>query len=256
VETSLAARPRTVDSAIPGAASSALNTLAELTSTIVPVLYEVGEKTWPRLCEYRRKRWGVIGPEITVHEILPRRFTVMLRRYDLATMWPSWRLEAAGPVEFFEWDDSGRILGSYGVRYSVLSVAPVVDEQSDVAGVTINSRSATGVGGMVNAIDARIDSAAFVRAISGPDIASALRAVAGKPRVEEFRPGISPTSEYFEVVSRQNKSAYFEARGANEYLGPEWTPVSIRNAFRNPAIRAVVLGNPSEPTLVPEPAGH
>ena len=42
---------------------------------------------------------------------MPVRYKILLRRYDLATLNPSWRLEAGGAVQLFDWDDSGRITG-------------------------------------------------------------------------------------------------------------------------------------------------
>jgi len=95
-----------------------------------------------------------------------------------------------------------------------------------------------------------------VRSHDPVKIAEAVRAVAGSPRAEEFRPGMEPTAAYFQVLQLENKASYFLRHGANEYVGTGWTPDSIRKAFHNPVVRALVIGNPAEPTLTPEPMEH
>ena len=233
-----------------------LRVLSELASKLVPVLYETGEKTWPREREYTRRKWGVFGPEEVVRESRPRRFAVLLRRCDLANLRPCWRLEAGGPVEFFEWDQSGRVHGTYGIRYSVISAAPVVDENGIICGFAVNARSSTGGDGTIRAIDARVDSAVFVRSVDANDVISAVRGCAGKPRTEDSRPGMEPTSDFFHVLRYENKTDYFLRRGANQYVGAGWTPASVQDALMVPGARALIIGHPDEPSLTPEPADH
>ena len=67
---------------------------------------------------------------------------------------------------------------------------------------------------------------------------------------------MDPPPELFVLLRRENKSAYFLNRGANEYVGGKWTVDSVGDAVAAPGIRAVCLGHPDEPSATPEPAGH
>jgi hypothetical protein len=235
---------------------SPLRVLSEIAPPIVPILYQLAERTWPRIRESTRRRFGVIGPEERVKEELPVRYRILLRRYDLATLNPSWRLEAGGPVELFDWDDSGRITGSYGFRYPVFSISPVYDEVGRMAGLAVNGRPSTREDGALDAIDARMDSAAFVRSSDIGVLSSALGSLAGKPRIEEARPGMEPTHGYFDVLQRVEKSSYLVSRGVNEYVSPGWNPETLAASFDDASVRAVWIADPNGPSATPMPERH
>ncbi|HEV3309065.1 MAG TPA: hypothetical protein VG815_00875, partial [Chloroflexota bacterium] len=230
--------------------------LAAVAPEVVPALYKLAERTWPRQRETTRRKFGFIGPEETVREDMPVRYKVLMRRYDLATLRPSWRLEAGGPVELFEWDDSGKITGRYGFRYPVYSICPVFDESGHWSGFGLSGRPPSRDDGALNAIDARLECLAYVRSTNVSELLEALKAQEGKPRIEEARPGMAPTEEFTNVLQHDNKRTYLTNRGVNEYLGPGWTPDTIRLAFRNPRVRAVWIADPKGPNATPTPQEH
>ncbi len=236
--------------------------LCGIAPEVVPVLYFLGDQSWPSP-RVRVRRKGLLDALVPA-ATRPPRFKVLLRRYDLGTLQTEWRLEAAGPVEFFDWDDSGRITGNYGYRYPVYSVRPVFDELRSVpvgssvvsfashngrslvhSGFAINCRPLRESKGYCTAIDARIEAPVYVRSNSTIDLIKDLREVAGKPRLEEGRPGISPTDAYFDLMELVNREEYFRTWGYNEYVSPGWNPESLMMSFYDPAVRAVWLPNPS-----------
>jgi hypothetical protein len=239
-----------------GAEQTPLHVLSDIAPSLVPVLYELADKTWPGTRETARKRFGAFGPTERVREELPVQYRVLLRRYDLGTLDPCWRLEAGGPVEVFDWDDSGRITGPYGFRYPVYSVAPVYDEVGRLAGFGLNGRPSTRDDGALASIDARMECASFVRSTDAGAVSAALRALAGRPRTEETRPGMAPTHAYFDVLQRVDKRLYLANRGVNQYVSPGWTPETIRAAFDDPAVRALWIADPDGPSATPEPQEH
>lgn len=230
-----------------------LDVLSELAPALAPVFYEMGERVWPRDRESTKPRFGLAGGRETARETGPRRFAVLLRKRDLFTLDLNWRLEAGGPVEFFEWEDSGTVTGSYGVRYPVISVAPVLDESRRWSGFAICPRTAGSPGGALSAIDARLDSHAFVRSMDSAEIARTLREAGLGPRVEEARPGMAPTELYFQTIRNEDRRGYFLSRGANDYVSPGWTPETIRQAFRNPRVRALRIASQTEASETPAP---
>lgn len=233
-----------------------LKILSEIASEVVPVLYDIAAKTWPPGRESTHRRFGVVGPQQQVRKVLPPQYRVLLRRYDLATLRPNWRLEAGGLVDFFEWDDSGRIYGSYGYRYPLYSVSPVFDELGNWSGFGLNGRPSNRKDGALSAIDARLACDAYIRSTDAGDAVSALRTLMGRPRVEEERPGIAPALAYIEVLQRDNKRLYFLNRGVNQYVGPGWTPETLRQAFLPRWVRAVWIADPNAPSATPTPEGH
>lgn len=233
-----------------------LTILSEIAPLVVPALYQFAEHTWPRETEIERKRFGIVGSTVRVKAELPPRYRIVLRRYDLATLDSSWRLEAGGPVDLFEWDESGRVTGFYGFRYHVLSISPVYDELGHPAGFAINGRPSNREDGALSSIDARIDTTAFVRSTDPTDLISTLRLPHLVPRIEEVRPGMAPTAGYANVLRQMDKRAYLTSRGVNEYVSPGWTPDTLRKAFEHPAIRALWIADPSGPSATPKPEHH
>lgn len=233
------------------AGSSPCHILCSIAPEIVPVLREMAEETWPRHTYREERRWGFVGPLRRVRVDLPDRFRILLRRYDPFTVKPDWRVEAGGPVEFFEWDDSGRIVGPYGIRMPVYTVRPVYDHVGSWSGFGVNCRSCQGPGGRLMALDARLDCPLYVRSRNSSDLLESLYSIRGRPRFEEARPGLSPTDPYFDLMQRINRRTYFESRGANQYLGPGWTPETLEQVFSDPEVRAVWLGDESPPAPSP-----
>jgi hypothetical protein len=225
--------------------------LCRMAPHVVRTLYELGERTWPQTSRPAPPgRFSFATAKPTIAPL----FRVIMRRKDLGTLQESWRLECGGPVEFFEWDDSGAIRGSYGVRYPVYSVMPVFDESGQWSGFGLNSRRA-GTEHM-QALDARVDCAAFVRSTNPEELVAGLRSLAGKPRIEEIRPGVSPTSEYIDLMLSANRRSYFTNRGVNQYIGPLWTPESLDHVFDEPEVRAVWIAHPDRPGATPKPEKH
>lgn len=239
-----------------GDARSPADVLTEIAPVVVPILYQMAEWTWPRQREQVRKRFGIVGPEQRVREELPAQYKILLRRQDLATLRPSYRLEAGGPVEFFDWDESGRVGGAYGIRYPVYSICPVYDEVGNWSGFALNGRPSTRNDGCLSAIDARLECALFVRSTDPTDLISAFKSLDGKPRVEEARPGMEPTRQYFDLLQRENKQLYMINRGANQYVGPGWTSNTLRLALEEPWVRAIWISDPKGPNATPTPSGH
>lgn len=235
---------------------SPLGILSEAAPSVVPVLYELAARSWPLTTEVERRRFGFFGPTQREKLVMPPRFKILLRRYDLATLNPSWRLEASGPIECFEWDDSGKIMGSYGFRYPVISVVPVYDERNHPVGFAVNGRPSNRPDGALGAIDARIDTAAFIRSTNVDELLPVLRSPDLRPRIEEARPGVAPTWAYVEVLKQLDKGAYISSKGANEYVSPGWTPQTLRSAFDHPAVRSVWVADPSGPSATPKPEHH
>jgi hypothetical protein len=234
--------------------------LCGIAPEVVPVLYFLGDHSWPSP-RVRPRRRGLLDRFITPSTPAPR-FKVFLRRYDLGTLQTEWRLEAAGPVEFFDWDDSGRITGNYGYRYPVYTVRPVFDEvrvlpagSSAVSfasedgrslihsGFAINCRPLQDSRGYCTTIDARIDAPVYIRSNSTMDLVKGLKDVVGRPRIEEGRPGISPTNAYFDLMEHINREEYFRSWGYNEYVTPGWTPETLMAVFYYPAVRALWVPN-------------
>ena len=237
-------------------ATSPLAILANIAPAVVPMLYELADHAWPPVRDIVAKRFGVFGPPRRVRRKDPPGNRVVLRRFDLATIRPNWRLEAAGPVELFDWDDSGRVIGSYGFRYSVYTVYPVFDENREAIGFGINGRAPSTGDGTMSAIDARLNCESFVRSTDAKAVNAALRSVAGKPRTEESRPGMDPTDGYFDVLQHENKRSYLTTLGVNQYISPGWTSESVQDAFEDPSVRALWIGDPNRPSATPEPEAH
>jgi hypothetical protein len=95
----------------------------------------------------------------------------------------------------------------------------------------------------LRAVDARMDCAKYVGFTTPEMVIDALRALQGRPRTEEARPGYAPTAELYDILHGQmKKETYFCSYGANSYLSPGWTPETISYVFMDPSIRAVWLG--------------
>lgn len=229
--------------------------LAQIAPEAVPVLYDLAEGTWPPQSRSKGKTFSPVRPIGAAIPATSPRYRVLLRRRDLTTLATSWALEAGGPVEFFEWDDSGRILGPYGVRYPLYSVVPVFNERLHWCGFGINGRTGRW-GGRMRAIDARIDCPVYVRSTNTADLIEGLRSVRAHPRVEEARPGLSPTNAYFDLMLRENRRTYFEARGVNQYIGPGWTSEALERAFEDRHVRAIWIAHPDRPSATPAPEKH
>lgn len=223
-----------------------------LAPALAPALEEIARQTWPREVRVREKRFVVFGPTEVVTEEVPPRFRIIVRRRDLFTLEEDWRIEAGGPVEFFEWDESGAIVGAYGVRYPSYSVRPVYDEAGAWAGLGLNCRSIQVGEAYLRTVDARVTCAEYVRSAGVPDVIAGLKNLQGRPRVDEARPGLRPTHELYDVLLRENKRTYFESRGVNQYVGPGWTRETLFHAFDDPSVRAVWIGD-REP---PKPERH
>ena len=233
--------------------------LCAIAPDVVPVLQSMGDATWPSERRLERRPKGLLST-LTPEPTLAPPFKVLLRRHDVGTLRTDWRLEAAGPMGFFEWDDSGRITGNYGYRYPVYSVRPVFEQRQPSrssapapgfalgdgrtlfhAGFAINCRPLLGSHSHVTPIDARIDAPVYVRSNAPTEVVHGLSEVTGKPRVEEGRPGISPTDAYFDLMEQVNRTRYFQTWGYNEYISPGWNSESLMNVFADPSVRAVWL---------------
>lgn len=223
---------------------------------VVPVLYRIAGSTWPQVVRSTRRKYGLVGPKETVQETLSPQYKVLLRRYDLATLTTSWRLEAGGPVEFFDWDASGRVRGAYGIRYAFYSICPAFDEVEGWSGFGLNGRQSDRLDGAMSAISARLDCPEYIRSHHASDVVAGLESLRGRPRVEEARPGMAPTDGYFDVMQRENREAYLKNRGVNQYIGPGWSPETLVQTFRDPTVRAVWIADPDLPSATPVPSQH
>jgi hypothetical protein len=217
--------------------------LIQITPRIVPVLKCIAEQTWPaRTYVEKRRRLFLLGPEERIVREGPPRYRIILRRYDLGTLRLDWRLEANGPMELLDWDDSGRVEGAYGFRYETYTIRPVYDEIEQFCGFGVNCRLLHDPEGVLHAVDARIDCSTFVHSRDIDALAAALMEIQGRPRVEEGRPGYAPTHEYAELIRRHvNKRAYFLSYGVNAYVSPGWTAEGLEQVFADPRVRAVRL---------------
>jgi len=239
VDTALVDRDRTD--------SSPCAILCHVAPHVLPTLHALAERTWPSEIAVSQRRWGVLGKTEIVRERVGPRYRIILRRRDLSTLEEDWRLEAGGPVEFFDWDASGRILGPYGIRYPNYSIRPVFDEMGRWCGFALNARPLVGPERRLQAVDARLDAPVFIRSTEVSDLVEALSSLEGKPRIDESRPGLDPTHAYFDLLRMCQRETYFKSRGVNAYVPRGWTPDTLQELFGDSGVRAVWLGEEDAP---------
>ncbi len=232
-------RASTINSELP--TKSPCEILARIAPEVAPVLLELGQQAWSPKSQ-RQSTVAQSGRLEPVHGSTPGPFKVLMRRYDLSTLRTDWRLEAAGPMQLLEWDESGRVNGPYAFRYQVYTIRPVFDDDGFHCGYGVNCRFLRQDQSVYEPVDARMDCAVFVRSTDLIDLLAGLRSVDGSPRTEEGRPGLAPTDAYFELMQHINRTNYFLTWGFNEYVAPGWSADTLVEVFRNPEIRAVWLG--------------
>ncbi|HZT97798.1 MAG TPA: hypothetical protein VFB34_13265 [Chloroflexota bacterium] len=214
--------------------SSPSGILCRVAPAVAPLLRSMARRTWS-LPESHQSSGAVSQG---AHDP----FKILLRKRDLATLRIDWRLEAAGPMQLVEWDQSGRVLGPYLYRYQVYTVRPVFDDLGVHCGFGLNGRSLRPDQTVYMPVDARVDCALFIRSTDLRELLRGLESLTGSPRTEEGRPGLAPADAYFDLMQEINRTNYFLTWGYNEYMAPGWTAETLAPVLDNPAVRAVWLG--------------